>query len=57
MRCAMMRPIVSCGPPAANGMTIVTERVGKSSAAAGPASANAATAAAIKIFFIFVIST
>src|SRR5262249_43528433 len=55
MRCAMMRPMVSCGPPAANGMTIVTGRVGKSWALAGPISASAAAAAANSIFFIFFI--
>src|SRR5262245_63235267 len=55
MRCAMTRPIVSCGPPAANGMTIVTGRVGKSWAVAWPAETSAANAAASSAFFIVVL--
>src|SRR5262245_17607135 len=45
MRSATMRASVSVGPPAANGTTIVTGRVGKpaSSAAAGPAALNVTT--------------
>src|SRR5262245_31949471 len=57
MRCAMMRPMVSCGPPAANGMTIVTGRVGKSSPLAGPSSASTAATAANSMFFIFIVSS
>src|SRR6476620_9672349 len=55
MRYATMRPIVSCGPPAANGITIVTGRVGKSWAPADPANASAARAAANSAFFIVVL--
>src|SRR5262245_24303733 len=55
MRCATMRPMVSCGPPAANGMTMVTGRVGKSWAPAGAANASAAKAAANSAFFIVVL--
>src|SRR3984893_10222532 len=43
MRCATMRPMPSCGPPAANGITIVTERVGHSCAYAAPANAQRPT--------------
>src|SRR5581483_7945021 len=58
MRCAMMRPIVSCGPPAANGMTMVTGRDGKLCAAAEPAmpsAASAPTATANIVFLIVVV--
>src|SRR6185437_15783420 len=45
MRCAMMRAMVSVGPPAANGTTMVTVRVGKSWAGAASAAAQRAAAA------------
>src|SRR6185312_9514542 len=57
MRCAMTRPIVSCGPPAANGITIVTGRVGKSCAVAWPAETSAAKTAASRTFFIVILFT
>jgi hypothetical protein len=57
MRAATMRPRISVGPPAANGMTMVSEREGKSSARAGSAQANvaAANAATIRNFMSMVL--
>ena len=54
MRCAMMRPITSVPPPAADGTTRVSGCVGQSSALAGPiawppANTVAATAASTRI--------
>src|SRR6202007_1143506 len=46
---AMMRPSTSVGPPAANGITMVIGRVGKSSARAIPVNASVAASAAAKI--------
>jgi hypothetical protein len=57
MRWAIIRPIVSWGPPAANGITIVIGRVGKSWAMAEPVIAIAVKAAANSSFFIVVVST
>src|ERR1700722_10377169 len=51
-RAAMMRPSTSVGPPAANGMTIVSVRFGKSCAPAAPAtlaSANTAPSSNLRI--------
>src|SRR5262245_25582361 len=52
MRCATTRPIVSCGPPAANGMIMVTGRVGYSCALADPANATKLTSADPTTFLI-----
>ena len=49
MRAAKTRPIVSCGPPAANGMTMVTGRVGNSCAVALPPKAARQAMVALQI--------
>ena len=49
MRSARIRPTVSIGPPAANGTTSVTGRVGQSCAAADAAAPMSAAPAAITL--------
>src|SRR6185312_16335117 len=57
MRCAITRPSTSVGPPAANGMIIVTARSGKPAAPAVPVSARKpASAAAITVLYIVTVT-
>ena len=57
MRPATMRPSTSVGPPAANGMIMVIERLGKSSAFAGTVTAKIVAASAARTLFFIGISS